>query len=72
VQVTVTEVEASPPENPGKSREDLNAERLKLMKKRGRPARLGSQDLVGNNRVVDISRGMVDLNIELKTGKRRR
>ncbi|HEV3259252.1 MAG TPA: hypothetical protein VG013_20460 [Gemmataceae bacterium] len=72
VQVTITEVVASPSENPGKSREDANAERLKHMKKRGRPARSGSQDLEGNNRVVDISRGMEDLNIELKTSKRRR
>jgi len=72
VQGTLTDVVASPAENPGKSRQDANAERLKKMKKRDRAARSAPQNLMGNNRIVEISRGMEDLNIELqRPGSRR-
>ncbi len=72
VQITITEVSGSVADNPGRSRDEANAERLSKMK--GRRAISSSavpEQLVGNNQVKEVVAGnqSFDFNLEKPRAK---
>jgi len=75
VQVQLTEQGPSSGANPGRSRTDANEQRLKGLKNKGRRPSTPSQPqgaVSGNNRIVEVTGSMDDLNIELTRGGKAR